>query len=113
MRDVLLDLMIIVCPQGMGDKIIASLKNLINLSSLTRGRGTASSDVVAALGLGEPEKDVIFTFCEKANVEKIYEVLHVNFVTHSNGVIAMTVPVSAVGGNLTLQVLLGNTKNLI
>lgn len=113
MRDVLLDLMIIVCPQGMGDKILDAEKKYVNLTSLTRGRGTASSDVVAALGLGEPEKDVIFTFVEKSNVRKVYEVMEENFLPHTKGIIAMTVPVSAVGGNLTLQILLGNTKNLI
>lgn len=113
MKNTLLELLIVVCPQGKGEKILTALKPYVNFNSLTRGRGTASSEIVAALGLGEPEKDMIFSFCENKNVPLVYEILQNNFVKHNVGVIAMTIPVSAVGGNLTLQVLLGNTKDLI
>ncbi len=113
MKDILLELLIIVCPKGKGEKILGALKPYVNFTSLTRGKGTASSEIVAALGLGEPEKDMIFTFCEMKNVDAIYGILGEAFKKPTDGVIAMTIPVSAVGGNLTLQVLLGNTKDLI
>lgn len=113
MKSTLLELLIVVCPQGKGDKILTAIKPYVNFNSLTRGRGTASSEIVAALGLGEPEKDMIFSFCENKNVTAVYEIIKSHFVKPGNSVIAMTIPVSAVGGNLTLQVLLGNTKDLI
>ncbi len=113
MKDILLELLIIVCPHGKGEKILKTLNPYINFVSLIRGKGTASSEIVALLGLGEPEKDMLFAFCEKKNVDTIYKTLQEQFVTNSNGVIAMTIPVAAVGGNLTLQVLLGNTKDLV
>lgn len=113
MKNVLLELLIVICTKGKGEKIVTALKPYVNFDSLTRGRGTASSEIVTALGLGEPEKDMIFTFCENENVKTVYEILRNDFQKPNDGVIAMTIPVSAVGGNLTLQVMLGNTKNLI
>lgn len=113
MKNTLLELLIIVCPQGKGEKIVTALNPYINFNSLIRGRGTASSEIVAALGLGEPEKDMIFSFCENENLKTVYDILQKDFQKPNDGVIAMTIPVSAVGGNLTLQIMLGNTKNLI
>ena len=68
---------------------------------------------VVSLGIGEPEKDMIFCFCENKNIDLIYEKLGRLSDGKANGPIAMTIPVSAVGGNLTLQILLGKTKELI
>lgn len=113
MRDILLELLIIVCPKGKGEKVLSIIKPHVNFNTLTLAKGTASSEILAAIGLGEPEKELIFTFCENKNVRTIYGLLESNFVKPGERPFAMTVPVSAVGGNLTLQVLLGNTKDLI
>lgn len=105
--------MIIVCPASKGEKVLSLIKPYVNFNTLTRAKGTASSEVLAAIGLGEPEKELIFTFCENKNVQTVYETLYKSFPKAQERPFAMTVPVSAVGGNLTLQILLGNTKDLI
>ena len=109
-----LELMIIISKRGMADKIVSATKDLATFPSIVLSKGTASSEILSSLGLGEPEKDMILCFCEKANVEYIYNILsgEFKFKEKHNG-IAMTIPVSAVGGNLTLQILLGKTKDLM
>lgn len=112
MKNILLDFIIIISPHGKGKKILNNLQGLINFPSITRGKGTATSEVLSALGIGEPEKDIIFAFCEKKTLSAVYDKLNTLFPSRQDGIIAMTIPVSAVGGNLTLQVLLGKTKDL-
>lgn len=112
-KNIALDLLIVISPKGKGEKILAKLGSKVNFTSITIGNGTATSDIMSALGIGEPEKDLFFTFCEDSSVPEIYDaILEVCPIGH-NGAVAMTVPVSAVSGNLTLQVLLGNTKKLV
>ena len=113
MKDILLELLVIIAPHKSGDKIIAQLYGLVSFVSVIHGRGTAPSEFLSALGIGEPEKDMIFCFCENKNIDLIYEKLGRLSDGKANGPIAMTIPVSAVGGNLTLQILLGKTKELI
>lgn len=106
--------MIIISKRGMAEKIISAIKDYATFPSIILSKGTATSDIMAALGIGEPEKDMIFCFCERKNTEYIYNFLsgEFKFREKHNG-IAMTVPISAVAGNLTLQILLGKTKDLM
>lgn len=109
-----LELMIIICNRGFADRIVETLNVLTHFHSIIRANGTAPNDILSALGVGEPEKDMIFCFCEKKNVEMIYDVLDTEFELKAKcRGIALTIPVSAVGGNVTLQILLGKTRNLI
>ena len=106
--------MVIITRRGLANKIVAAISDYATFPSIIMSRGTANSEVMAALGIGEPEKDMIFCFCEYENIEKVYNILSIDFrFTEKNEGIAMTVPVSAVGGNLTLQILLGKTKDLM
>lgn len=109
-----LELMIIICERDYADKINDAIALFAHFPSIIRSRGTATNEIVSALGIGETEKDMLFCFCEQKNVEHIYSVLNDQFelVAKKHG-IAMTIPVSAVGGNVTLQILLGKTRNLI
>ena len=109
-----LELMIIIAKRGLANKIVAAISEYATFPSIIMSRGTASNEILAALGIGEPEKDMIFCFTEFSNVQNIYNVLEMDFsFTEKKLGIAMTVPVSAVGGNLTLQILLGKTKDLM
>ena len=109
-----LELMFIVTDRGLTDKVIEAVKDKATFPSIIRSRGTATSDVLAALGIGEPEKDLVWLFCETKNINDIYGILadDLEFTQKRHG-IAWTIPLSAVGGNLTLQILLGKTKDLI
>ena len=114
MKDILLELMVIISPRNTADKIIENIKDTVCFPQILHGRGTAPNEIASALGIGEPEKDVILCFCQKSEVEMIYDKVRELFPNKkTNGAVGMTIPVSAVGGNLTLQVLLGNTKNIV
>lgn len=113
MEDILLEFMVIISPRNTGNKIIENVKDIVSFPSVLLGRGTAPNDIASALGIGEPEKDVILCFAQKKDVEEVYEIVEEMFISKTNKAIAMTVPVSAVGGNLTLQVLLGKTKDMV
>ena len=111
-----LELMIIIANRnGHTRKLIESISKYATFPSIVRSRGTAPNEIAAALGIGEPEKDLIMCFCEQDNIQKIYSILseEYGFNKEKRLGIAMTVPVSAVGGNLTLQILLGKTKDLM
>lgn len=109
-----LKLLIIIAERGMADKITQELEIIAHFPSIIRSKGTAPNDILSAFGIGEPEKDMLFLFTEEKNVAYIYDTLEntFEFRTKRRG-IAMTIPISAVGGNVTLQILLGKTRNLI
>ena len=108
-----LNFLVIIAPKNKGDKTVKKLGKLINYPSVTRGRGTAPNSMLAALGIGEPEKDVIFCFALKDDIKKIYDLLYnkLDFVQNHLG-IAFSVPVSAVGGKLTYDILSGDQTEL-
>ena len=109
-----LELMLIIANRGLADRIVEEISDKATFPSIVRSRGTATSDILAALGIGEPEKDLILCFAPSEKVPEIYNALcnELDFKEKRLG-IALTIPVSAVGGNLTLQILLGRTKDLL
>ncbi len=113
-QDISLKLLIIISERGYGDKICDSLDMVAHFPSIIRSKGTAPNEILSALGIGEPEKDMLFCFCEEKFVPIIYQTLDKEFnFTQKHLGIAMTIPVSSVGGNVTLQILLGKTRNLL
>lgn len=109
-----LELMIIIVERGFADKIVDAISLFAHMPSIIRSKGTAPNDILSALGIGEPEKDTIFCFCERKNVDNVYKILLTDFEMQAKKRgIAMTVPVSAVGGNVSLSILLGKTRNFI
>ena len=109
-----LELMVIIANRGNASKLIAAISKYATFPSIIMSKGTAPNAALAALGIGEPEKDMIFCFCEKDNVGKVYSILSTDhgFNNDKHMGLAMIIPVSAVAGNLTLQILLGKTKDL-
>ena len=101
--------MIIIATRGLGNKITKLVKDYAHFQSILLGRGTASSEILSALGISEHEKDVVFCFIEKHNVPFVFKLLDDKFNFNENHTgIALTVPVSAVGGLSTFQILTGN-----
>ncbi len=114
MRKIQLELVVIISNRGTASKVLSTISSLVTFPSIIQGRGTARTEFLSALGVGEPEKDMIICFAENKNVGHIYNFLEneMSFTKKKLG-IAMSIPVSAIGGNLTLQILLGKTKDLI
>ena len=91
MEDILLEFMIIISPRKTANKIIEKIKDRVSFPSVLLGRGTAPNDIALALGIGEPEKDVVFCFTKQQDVGAIYEIIEGMFANKSNKAIAMTI----------------------
>lgn len=78
------------------------LENHIPLSLVTHGHGTADSDILDYLGLGETKKNITFSIIAENKIRNIFskleENMHLNH--HGNGV-AFTLPLSCISNVLT------------
>lgn len=108
-----LSLIVTIVNRNLGQKVtkIFSEENLF-FHFVCLGRGTASSDLLAYLGLGETEKDIVLSSAPTDQVphllEKLRREMHLD--KPGNGV-AFTVPISSVGGPITLSVMTGTFKD--
>ncbi|MBR4420720.1 MAG: hypothetical protein IKT32_07535 [Clostridia bacterium] len=101
--------MIIIAKRGLGDAISNLVKDYAHFQSIILGRGTASSEIKSALGLYEPEKDIVYCFIEQHNVKYVFSLIEENFeFTRKHLGIAMTIPVSSVDGISSFKILTGN-----
>lgn len=100
--------LLIIANRGVGNYISDFVKDYAHFQSIILGRGTATSEVRSALGIAEPEKDLIFCFIEKHNVEYVLKQIddEFNFTKKHLG-IALTIPVSSVAGISAFKVLTG------
>lgn len=78
------------------------LANHIPLNLVTHGHGTANSEILDYLGLGETKKNVTFSIVAEDKIQNIFNQLvqnmHLNH--HGNGV-AFTLPLSCISNVLT------------
>lgn len=101
--------LLIIANRGMGDAISGLVKEYAHFQSIILGRGTATSEIRSALGISEPEKDLIFCFIEKHNVAMAFKEIDEHFeFTRKHLGIAMTIPVSSVGGLTSFKILTGS-----
>ena len=99
---------IIIAERGMGDRISALVKEYAHFQSIILGRGTASSELEAALAISEPEKDIIYCFIEKHNVDYVYFLIEEAFeLKKKHKGIAFTIPLSSIDGYTSLKILTG------
>ena len=100
--------MIIIANRGLGDPISNLVKDYAHFQSIILGRGTASSEIKSALGISEPEKDIIYCFIEEHNVKFVFRLIEENFdFVRKHLGIAMTIPVSSVDGITSFKILTG------
>ena len=100
--------LIIIANRGLGDPISNLVKDYAHFQSIILGRGTASSEIKAKLGISEPEKDIIYCFIEEHNVKYIFKLIDENFdFSRKHLGIAMTIPVSSVDGLTSYKILTG------
>lgn len=85
----------------------------IPLNLLTKGRGTAGQDILDYLGLGEPERDVLFSVMTLSRAEKLMRWLKINmlFDIPGNG-IAFMIPLDSVAGGTTLKYFLSGADDV-
>jgi len=107
-KEIQLRCLLIIANRGLGNAITELVKDYAHFQSIILGRGTATSEIRSALGISEPEKDLIFCFIEKHNVAMAFKEIdeHFDFTRKHLG-IAMTIPVSSVGGLTSFKILTG------
>ena len=100
--------LIIIANRGLANEICDHIKDYAHFQSITLARGTATSEIRLALGALEPEKEVAFCFVEKENVQHVFEMIDEKFeLSKTHNGIALTVPVSSVGGMTAIKILTG------
>lgn len=102
-------LLVAVVDRGQGEHAAALLKQggaLYQLICL--GRGTANSEILDYLGLGESEKMILLATAGPSEVQQILQSFReqMHFDKPGSG-IAFTVPITSVGGMTTLKILEG------
>ncbi len=72
------------------------------------GRGTANSEIMDILGLGESKKDIVLSVAAEEHLPGMMEALRAELeLDQPGGGIAFTIPISSVGGPMTLQFISG------
>ncbi len=104
-----LKLLVTVADRKAVERVLALLKEAgSHWQIVCLGRGTANSEILDYLGLGESEKAVVFATAEQAVLQQVLAALkeQMHFDQPGSG-IAFTVPLSSVGGITTLKILEG------
>ena len=91
-------LMVTIVSHGHSDNVVCKLREEhIGLHYASQGFGTASSEILDYFGIGETEKDVLFSLVSEAKADKIMDGIHAGMDLHLPGRgIVFTMPLSAV-----------------
>ena len=102
-------LLITITNRGNGEQVEELLSTLgITYQTICLAHGTAHSEIIDYLGLGETEKDVVLSTVEESKVQSALNLLSqkLHFEKQGHG-IAFTIPINSVGGPITLKILTG------
>ena len=107
-----LKMLITVVPRRKTEYFMDFLQSFdVNMQFCSNARGTASSDILALMGLEENEKRVIFSTIREDMAPKALLALEEKFATIKNAKgIAMTVPLTGLIGVSIYQFLADNRK---
>ena len=104
--------LMIISERDCAKKLIEKIKDIgANFIQAIYAHGTAKSDLLEVLGIGESEKVLILCTVMEDSIEGIYGCLRKDFRFDRPGRgIAFTIPVVSVGGPATLQIISGMTE---
>ena len=100
-------MLITIVDRESGEYVVRALRgDGLHYNMMLMGRGTASSELLDILGLGETEKYVILSFIAEERVRQVMSMLESDHELREAGNgIAFTVPIGSVGGPTTLAFL--------
>lgn len=100
-------MLVTVVNRGIGQKVVERYKERgISFHVLSHGYGSADSELLEMLGLGETEKDVVFSVGNERETETVMTDWRENKKIQGQGKgIAFTVPLSAIVGQQVLSYL--------
>lgn len=83
----------------------------VHMCLQTMGTGTANDEILSILGLGDSEKEILFSAMPKDNADRILRVLSSELHLREPGTgVAFTVPIVSVCGSASLNYLSGELK---
>ncbi|HAK44067.1 MAG TPA: hypothetical protein DCM59_16970 [Clostridium sp.] len=102
-------LMVTIIDRGKGEKVTDICKeNNISFHLICLGKGTANSEILEYLGIGDTEKDIVMSSVPEDRATSIVRELSkkLQLDKPGNGIV-FTIPISSVAGVVTLQLLTG------
>ena len=107
-----LKLLFVIVDKHEGKKVLATLDDLgVRYLLACHGHGTAKSEILKYLGLGETEKDVIIGVGAAAQISTVIQRLdrELHFDHPGHG-IAFTIPVNGVSSKAGLEYIMGTEE---
>ena len=96
-----------IVDRGNGEKIAEMLReNNVIYNMILLGKGTAKSEILDYLGLGQTEKDIVLSVVNEENVHNILNNLKekMHMAEPGNG-IAFTIPISSIDSSAALELI--------
>lgn len=92
-------LLITIVPKGKADAVAKVIhQGMIHFQTTVMGEGTAPSEIIDMLCMGNPEKEVLFSMIDDQDVNPIFDDLNNEFdFEHSHIGVAFTVDVDSIG----------------
>lgn len=97
-RQKIIDLIIAIVDRGRGKKVVdVFTKHHSHWHCICLGQGTASSEIMDYLGLGETEKDIVFSLAPKAGIPELFHSINTEMQLKKPGKgIVFTIPLSGI-----------------
>ena len=106
------DVVVVICAYSIREKLAKLLGEAqLPVYFMLHGHGSASSELLEYLGIGEPKKSIAIGITGRSNVNKIYSLLNEEICISKKGRgIAFTIPISSMNG-LLYKVCTGQNQN--
>lgn len=98
-------LLFTIIDRGKGEKLTEIFReNNVMYNLIALGKGTAKSEILDYLGLGQTEKDIVISIVYEESVQDIFNILNekMRLKEPGNGV-AFTIPINSVDSALALE----------
>lgn len=98
-------LLVTIIDRGKGEKVTELFReNNVMYNLITLGKGTAKSEILDYLGLGQTEKDIVLSVIHDEDVQTIMNILKekMHLREPGNGV-AFTIPINSIDSSLALE----------
>lgn len=98
-----------IVDRGGGQNVVSICRGLgVTYNLMFMGRGTANSQILNCLGLGETKKDIVLSVVTEDKMPNVLETFAEKLkLDKPGGGIAFAVPIMSVGGPITLQYISG------
>ena len=97
-----------VVEHGRADEVVGILGGSgVNFCTVFIGRGTADSEIMELLGLGDSSKDIVFFIAETEQIPSVLAKIHDGY--RGSGVV-FTVRLKSIGGRRVIDVLRGGNN---